>query len=345
MKFSFSSAIVSLDENGERHWDLPNYLRECERAEQLGFTTAYKGERRAHGVHSGQHGVVNNAQLISMYGLANTERLSFATGVVLLPLYHPVTVIQDATMIGAMYPGRYRLTVGAGYNQDDFDVYGIGLNERVERMRVGLEAMNAYREGRPYRFADDGPYRGQVPPPDPAMGGTFPEIYVGGWSPAGVRLAALGDGWETGPIGTIHQIAEHAEIYLNECERLGKKGRISLLREACIAPTDEEAREILGPYILDYHRIYYNRGNAYTERHEPWLKDISSADDITMDHIFPDRILSGSPSTWISTIKEWQSIVPFDEIILRLRYFHGPSIDVELDAMQLIHDEVMPAFA
>ena len=342
MEISFSTTIVGQDDDGQRRWDLDSYVRQCRLAEELGFTRAYKGERRAHGEHSGQHGVVNNAQLIAQYGLANTERLKFSSGVVLLPLYHPVPVIQDATMINAMYPGRYRLTVGAGYNQDDFDVFGIDLSERVVRMRHGLEAINAYREGREYVFPEDGPYRGHVPPPDPAMGNNFPEVFVGAWSPAGLRLAALSDGWETGPISSVQHLKAHADIYREECAKLGKVGRVSILREACIAPTDEEARETLGPYVLDYHRIYYNRGNAYDERYEPWVKDIESSDDITLDHILTNRVLCGSPETWIETLREWKDLLQPEEIILRLRYFHGPPLEVEMNAMKLIHNEVLP---
>lgn len=345
MKFSFSTTVVTLDDAGVRHWDLDGYLEEARVAEELGFHMAYKGERRGHGPHSGRHGVVNNAQLIAMYGLANTNRIGFGTGVVLLPLYHPVQVIQDATMIHTMYPGRYRLVVGAGYQKDDFGVFGVDLDDRVRRMRVGLEAINAYREGRSYDLGDDGPWAGTVPPPDPAMGGTFPEVWVGAWSEVGVRLAALGDGWETGPIRSISHLKHLTDIYRAECEKLGKTPRIAMLREACIADTDEEAKQILGPAILDYHRIYYQRGNAYSPRWESWLDQVSSADDLTLDHILPNRVLYGSPATWRDTLAEWQELIDPEEIVVRLRYFHGPSLDVALDAMRMISSEVMPAFA
>ncbi|MDH3539013.1 MAG: LLM class flavin-dependent oxidoreductase [Acidimicrobiia bacterium] len=343
MRFSFSTTIITLRDD-ERHWDLEGYLQECRIAEELGFDTAYKGERRGHGPHSGRHGVVNNAQLIAAYGLANTERLKFSTGVVLLPLYHPVAVIQDATMINAFYPGRYRLVVGAGYQKDDFDVFGVNLNERVARMRTGLEAMNAYREGRPYKFADDGPWSGHVPPPDPAMGGVFPEIWVGAWSEAGVKLAALGDGWETGPIRSIPHLKHLADIYRDECERLGKKPRIALLREACIADTDDEAKQILGPYILDYHRIYYQRGNAYSPKWEPWLDEIKTVEELKLEHVMPNRVLYGSPETWVETLKEWEELIGPEEIVVRLRYFHGPGLDVAVDSMRMISEHVMPEF-
>jgi alkanesulfonate monooxygenase SsuD/methylene tetrahydromethanopterin reductase-like flavin-dependent oxidoreductase (luciferase family) len=345
MKFSFSTTVVGMD-NDRRKWDLEAYIEECKIAEAHGFSYAYKGERRGHGPQSGRHGVVNNAQMIAQYGLANTETLKFSSGIVLLPLYHPVTVIQDATMLNALYPGRYRLAVGAGYLQDDFDVYGIELSERVQRMRRGIAAINAYRSGEPFTFGPEDPWRGTVPQRDPAMGeNPVPELWVGAWSDIGVKIAAHADGWETGPISSLTHLQHLTRIYREECEKLGKKPRISILREACIAPTDQEARDILGPYILDYHRIYYSRGNAYyKEKWEPWIADIGSADDMTLDHVLPNRALVGSPDTWIETLQQWQELLDPEEIILRLRYFYGPGIDVALDAMKMVHKEVMPAF-
>lgn len=346
MKFSFSTTVVGM-RNDERRWDLDAYIEECRVAEECGFAYAYKGERRGHGPHSGRHGVVNNAQIIAQYGLANTSSLKFSSGIVLLPLYHPVAVIQDATMLNALYPGRYRLAVGAGYLQDDFDVFGVDLSERVVRMRRGLAAINAYRNGERFEFGPDDPWRGTVPPRDPAMGADpVPEVWVGAWSDVGVRIAAHADGWETGPISSLRHLEHLTNIYREECAKLGKQPRIAILREACIAPTDEEARQILGPYILDYHRIYYSRGNAYYQpRWEPWIADIGSPDDMTLDHVLPNRALVGSPETWIETLQAWKAVLDPEEIIVRLRYFHGPGIEVALDAMRMIHSEVMPAFA
>ena len=345
MKFSISTTVVGV-RDGERRWDLDGYLAECESADALGFEFAYKGERRGHGPHSGTHGVVNNAHLIAQFGLAETERLKFASGVVLLPLYHPVTVIQDAAMINAMYPGRYRLTVGAGYLQDDFDVYGVDLSERPLRMRRGLEAINAFRSGKPFRFTEDDPWRGTVPPRDPAMGDLVPEVWVGAWSDIGVKIAALGDGWETGPISSTAHLAHLAGLYREECARLGKTPRIAILREAAIAPTDEAARGLLGKYILDYHRIYYRRGNAYYKpKWEPWIEEVGSADDITLDHVLRNRALVGSPATWIEMLEEWKEILDPEEIIIRLRYFHGPGLDTALEGQRMVASEVMPHFA
>ena len=89
---------------------------------------------------------------------------------------------------------------------------------------------------------------------------------------------------------------------------------------------------ILGEYILEYHRIYYRRGNAYYKpRWEPWIEEVGSADDITLDHVLRNRALVGSPATWIEMLEEWKEILDPEEIIVRLRYFHGPGVETALE--------------
>lgn len=343
MKFSIVCTLVG-QRDGQRAWDRETFIRELQAAERAGFYAAYTGERRGHGPASGQHGVTNNPLITCMYGLSHTTTLRFGTHVTLLPLHHPLTVIQDATMVNAFYPGRFMLGLGAGYTKEDFESYGVGLKERPGRMVEALEAINDYRSRRPHELA--APYKGSMPIPDPAMGDAFPELLVGAWSVAGViRAARYGDGWFTGPIRTVEAEAELAAVYRAECTRLGKRPRVVLMREASIGRTDEEARDALGPYLLEYSRIYWKRGGAYDEKYEPWVSRVTSADELTLDMVAKDRYLLGSPDTWAKTLDEWQRRIQPDEVMLRLRYYYGPGLDAAIRAMEHIGRHIIPAFA
>lgn len=343
MRFSIAPTLVTL-QNGRRRWDLEGFVEECRAGDELGFYMAWNGSRRAHGEFSGRHGGCNNAMLASQYGLAHTERIRFGVGLVILPIHHPIEVIQDARIVNEFYPGRFRLAVGAGYTQDDFDTMGVPIRERGRRMEIGLEAINAYREGRPYEL--NGPWKGIVPPPDEAMTAPPLEVFAGAWSEPGVRRAArLADGWISGPIRTVAWEKQFAAMYREECAKVGKKPYIALLREACLASTDEEAQEKLGRYILDYHRIYMARGGTYYDpEFDPWMNDIKGPEDLRLEHILPDRCLVGSPETWIETLTSWEKELNPDEIIVRLRYFHGPELGVALESMKLIGKEIIPLF-
>jgi hypothetical protein len=72
---------------------------------------------------------------------------------------------------------------------------------------------------------------------------------------------------------------------------------------------------------------------------------VSSAADMTLDMVLPDRFLCGSPDTWLETIDSWREAIQPDEILVRLRYYYGPSLQHGLDALDLVGREVIPAVA
>ena len=309
-------------------------------AASAGFHCVYTGERRSSGATSYSH----NPILLSSYGLGNVEGIMFAAGLVVLPLHHPVEVVQDAIMLALLHPGRFRLCVGAGYMQGDFEIMGVDHGQRAARMEQGLQAIGAYLNGR--EMVLDGPYQGRTPIRDEAVADVDLEVFAGAWSPGGVRRAArYADGWITGPIRNIHWLADLAEIYRDECQKVGRKPRIVMLREAWLGDTDQAARDTYGEYVLAYHRVYMERGNSYHPKYEPWFADLSGPADLTVDHVLTDRVLCGSLEHWQETLPRWIDLVRPEEIIVRLRHFQGPGLDETLETIESIGREIVPRFS
>lgn len=335
-----SLAMASQDTvDGRRRFDFDALIAECQAAEQAGFYAAYTGERRASGPTSYSHSPL----ITSGYMLANTTTLRVGAGLVVLPLHHPIEVIQDAAVLDAMYPGRFRLALGAGYTAADFDALGVPLSERGTRMEAGMAAIDAYRHGRCEPIA--GPYKGVVPLRDEALGPDHLEVFAGGWSLAGVRRAAkYADGWLSGPLDTVSALAEMVTLYREECRRRGQTPYVAVLREAWLDDTDDKAKAVYGGYVLAYHKIYLSRGTVYDPRFDPWIGEVSGPDDLTVDHVLPNRVLCGSTSTWIETLDEWQELLQPDELVLRLRHVDGPAPSLVLDAIGRIGDEILPRY-
>jgi alkanesulfonate monooxygenase SsuD/methylene tetrahydromethanopterin reductase-like flavin-dependent oxidoreductase (luciferase family) len=339
MRISIAAA-AQCDRQGSRAFDLDALIAECQAAERAGCYAAYTGERRASGTTSYSH----NPLLVSSYMLANTERLRVGAGIVVLPLHHPVTVIQDASLVSRLYDGRFRLGLGAGYTTADFEALGVPLSERPRRMEAGLRAIDAYRNGRPHEI--EAPYRGSVPRRDEALGTDRLDVMAGGWSVNGVlRAARYTDGWITGPLDTVQALAEMAQIYRAECHALGKTPHVVVLREAWLDETDERAREVYGPFVLSYHQTYLRRGKVYEPRFDPWIDEVSGPDDLTLDHVLPNRVLCGSIETWRRELDVWQEVLAPDELILRLRHVDGPSIAQTLETIERIGAEIIPRYS
>lgn len=318
-------------------FDAESYRRQCLAAEDAGFAAVYSGEH-----HAGVTAYSSHPLVLAQDCLARTSRLRAGPNLLLLPLHHPIEVGETAALIDALHPGRLRLAVGAGYVPDEFDVYGVGIDERPARMEAGTKALAAFRAGRAEPI--DAPFTGRVPEREPGMPEPGWELFMGAWSPAGVRRAArLADGWVADPIRNLAHIEHLARLYRDECARVGKTPRIVLTREAWLAGTDEEAERVIGPRLLEHHRTYFRRGNAYEATFDPWIRTLASAEDMTLGHVLPDRVLYGSAATWARTLADWHQRLGFEEIIVRVGYLDGPDTDVVLDQIGRIGAEVIGA--
>jgi alkanesulfonate monooxygenase SsuD/methylene tetrahydromethanopterin reductase-like flavin-dependent oxidoreductase (luciferase family) len=345
----FSVAVPSMRIiDGRYTFDPDAFVNECRVAEEAGFDGAVVGERRI-----GVTAYCTSPNVLGGMVLANTERLTFSPMVVQLPLRNPIDVIQDATVLNSVYPGRYRLGVGAGYNEHEFHLLGVPMTRRGALMEEGLTLINRFRDGE--MSVDLG--RGTVPALDPALGPCRPEVWVGAWTRAGVeRTARLADGWLVDPMRTITAIEELAEVYRHACEQVGKQPRIVLLREAWIGESDDEALRQYGPHLFGAHAEYFPRmrggwtdesdaaGKPYDVTLDPWVAQMATKEDLDMRNLVDDRILVGSTQTWHDLLDDWSGRVGMEEVVLRLRFQGGPPPEATIEAIRQIGDSVIPRY-
>jgi alkanesulfonate monooxygenase SsuD/methylene tetrahydromethanopterin reductase-like flavin-dependent oxidoreductase (luciferase family) len=337
MKFSLIPPNQGL-RDGVRVFDFTTFIAQCRAAEDAGFTTVFTGEK-----HEGETSYSPNPTLLAGAALAHTRTISAGVALAILPVHHPLSVAEDAAMLNTMYGGRFRLCVGAGYFTGDFDPFGVSLDERTQRMEEGLAAIAAFNEGRPYRLTQA--WAGSIAARDRALAPTGP-VCVGTSTRSGVRRAArAADGWISDPVRHIDWLVEFADIYREECGRLGRKPYVILMREAWLGETDEAALAEYGEHVLNYSRIYITRGNFYDPKWDPWLADVRRPEDVTLAHVLPGRVLCGSVKTWLDTIDDWQRIIKPDELLVRLSHYSGPSPERTLEVIERIGREIIPRYA
>ena len=128
---------------------------------------------------------------------AATERVLVGSAVLVLPLYHPVTVAKQFAELDRATGGRVALGVGVGNGDPvEFGALGVPPSERGPRADEAIEVIRALWSGEP--VTRDGRWwpldAATVLPPPARSGG--PPIYVAGRKPPAVRRAAsAGDGW------------------------------------------------------------------------------------------------------------------------------------------------------
>jgi probable F420-dependent oxidoreductase len=128
---------------------------------------------------------------------AFSPRLTFGTGVYLLPLRHPGPVAKQVATLDLLCGGRLIFGVGVGGEfKTDFAVAGVPVNERGARLSEGIEVLRKLWSGE--KVAHGGPRYGfeelaMVPAPAQAGG---PPIWCGGRSQAALaRAGRQADGY------------------------------------------------------------------------------------------------------------------------------------------------------
>lgn len=126
---------------------------------------------------------------------AVTHSLQLATGVVVLPLRHPVLTAKQVATVDVLSGGRALLGVGSGWLQDEFSLLGSSWEDRGARTDAGIATLRACWSDRPTPLPGDVHGRAVSMHPRPVQGVDLP-VLIGGHSPAAMRRAvASGDGW------------------------------------------------------------------------------------------------------------------------------------------------------
>ena len=141
------------------------------RAEELGFDSVWPAEH-----HFSEYGYCASPAVM-LAGLASrTQRIRLGTGVVVLPLNHPVRVAEEYAMLDLLSGGRVDLGVGRGYQPHEFAGYGVDQSRTREMFRESVEIIqNAWTkerfdyDGEFYRFRDLSVRPKPVQKPHPPM--------------------------------------------------------------------------------------------------------------------------------------------------------------------------------
>lgn len=177
MKFGLFSLMTARERSaGKQVLDDTKVL--VRMAEELGFETAWFAEH-----HFSNYSMCVSPLMAIAQAASYTKQIKLGTGVLVLPLYHPVRMIEEMGLVDLMSDGRLVAGIGTGYQQFEFERFGQDLNERVERSIEIIELMEkAYAseivsfQGKHYQFVD-------MPIFTRLLNGRRPEVYAAGMHP------------------------------------------------------------------------------------------------------------------------------------------------------------------
>ncbi|MGH8071688.1 MAG: LLM class flavin-dependent oxidoreductase [Candidatus Entotheonellia bacterium] len=307
-------------------------IQECEHAEALGFDSVWLGEHH-------NHPLLFPTPLIGLAAIASrTRRLHLGTGVLLLPLYHPLAVAEEGAMVDMISGGRLILGLGAGYAPEEFSAFGISLKERGRRLEEGAALLHRLwteehvsHQGRHYRVTDVtlGPRPIQQP---------RPPIWFAGWvEPAIRRAARLGDAWLGGPSAQLDELVACVRIF-QEAWQEGARGthspEIALMRYVFVADSLEQAYATVGEATL---RIFET---TYFQWPHPVVKRPPGT--LTIQRLAEERFILGTPAQCIEQIERFRQQLGLTHLICRVSFPGVPS-EASMASVERFTREVMPA--
>jgi probable F420-dependent oxidoreductase len=153
---------------------------------------------------------------------AVTQRITFLTNVVKLPLRNPLLVAKQVASIAALSEDRFRLGVGVSWMPEEFRWTGTDMKTRGARTDEAIEIIKAVCAGGGPRWVE---HHGKHHDFDRLMISPAPErplkVLVGGHSDPAMRRAARHDGWISAN-GTEAEIVELVARLRGHLEEQGK---------------------------------------------------------------------------------------------------------------------------
>lgn len=153
-----------------------------------------------------------------------TTTLGLATGVLVLPVHHPVVLAKRLATLDVLSGGRVRLAVGMGWMREELEACDVPFEARGRRADEQIRVMRALWADTSEQGVDhDGEFfsfRGAVSRPRPVRG-TVP-VHIGGHSRAAARRAGRhGDGLQ--PLGVAGEgLAGLVALMRSSAEEAGR---------------------------------------------------------------------------------------------------------------------------
>lgn len=299
-------------------------------AESLGFDVLW-----AHEHHS--QAMMYPSPLMTVAALASrTSSIALGTNMLLLPLYHPLRVAEEAAMVDVISHGRLVLGVAAGYASDEFGAFGVSLSERGRRMTEGLELIrrtwtesSLSAEGTDFRL--DGYSLFPRPSQQPS-----PPIYVGAGAPVAIRRAArLGDGLVLSATATLGAVEQTAALYHQALTERGagptpKALVINRVTHVVRSSAEKRAAE---RWFSERFLHFYDRWG------HPSVTELGSAERIHQETSRQHFIL-GEPSECIERLHEYAAMGATE--IACLMNFGKPELPAVERSMRLFAERVAP---
>jgi alkanesulfonate monooxygenase SsuD/methylene tetrahydromethanopterin reductase-like flavin-dependent oxidoreductase (luciferase family) len=312
---------------------MPTLIAQVRVADQSGFNAFSMGE------HYNILGLQRLHQIPALARLcAEARHCEVGTAVMLLGLRHPVTVATELASLDIINDGKSFAGFGLGYRDEELNAFHLNKAQRFGRFVEGVEIIkrlwtedHVTFEGKEFQIkdvtVDPKPLRKPRPP-----------IWIAANSDAAVeRAARIGDGWIIGPHSAIEELVRQADLFRAARKRAGKTDTpdLPIIREAFVAKSREEAVNKARPCLEQLYRSIYIK----------WKQNeaMSNPDELSwaFERLAKNRFILGSPEECIDQVKEYESRLGTNYMLVRFDWTPGLPQEEILASMRLFGEKVI----
>jgi alkanesulfonate monooxygenase SsuD/methylene tetrahydromethanopterin reductase-like flavin-dependent oxidoreductase (luciferase family) len=315
-------------------------LRLLEAADEAGFFCYHLAEH-----HATPLGMAPSPALFLTAATQHTSRIRLGPLVYLLPLYDPLRLIEEVSMLDQLSGGRLELGVGRGVSPYELRNFGVDpanshamFDEALSVLLTGLTHARLNFSGTYYNYRD-------VPIELHPLQRPYPPLWYPTHTPTSIEFAGR-HGFNFVGLGPAAAVREHTDAYWREWNaHRSDPGRLNghvatpkvgILRLVVVAEKDEEA------------------ASAARAAHDVWFRSITQLwhehGDHSIDGLFSwdtalegKTILFGSPSRVREEMQRLLAASGCNYLICAFAW-GVLSLQQSLRSLRLFAAEVMPAF-
>ena len=271
--------------------------------------------------HESGHGWSCNPILTAAVFLARTTRLIASVDCAIGPLWHPVRLAEDITLVDTISGGRLIVTIGIGYRPVEYETFGTPFDQRGRLMDQLLERITSLWSSSTFT-------------PGP-LTRPHPTVFVGGSVRATAKRAA-----RFGlPLNLPSHLPELADYYRELCAELGHPPVVVMPAERSrgmvfLHEDPDRAWAELGEHYLWEARVYSSWGAGEVHSFMHGSETIETVDDVRA----AGRYRFMTPEELVADVHD----NPRDPVVLHPLVGAMP-IDEAWKSVQLLADKVLPA--
>jgi alkanesulfonate monooxygenase SsuD/methylene tetrahydromethanopterin reductase-like flavin-dependent oxidoreductase (luciferase family) len=315
-------------------------LQLLEAADAAGFFGYHLAEH-----HATPLGMAPSPALFLTAAAQRTRRIRLGPLVYLLPLYHPLRLIEEVCMLDHLSGGRLELGVGRGVSPYELGYFGVEadrtralFDEALSVIIAGLTHARLTFEGRHYQFRD-------VPMELHPLQQPYPPLWYPTHNPESVGYAAR-QGFHFVGLGPAALVRQHVETYWTTWEAHRQKAgrlnghvaepKVGIMRQVFVADTDDEALAA----TRAAHGHWYRSITKLWHDHDDHSPDGLFAWETATQH---ETILFGSPARVREQLARLLEVSGCNYVIGAFAW--GTLTPAQTRrSLRLFAEEVMPAF-